>query len=57
MVEYVLINDATRAGYKDKDWIEVFGIYYRRHFIDEDHNRVLRMNKSLFVQWEYLEEL
>lgn len=42
---------------KNKAWVEVFGMYYLYHFIDEDSNRVLRMNKSLFVLWEYLEEL
>ena len=42
---------------KNTDWVEVFGMFYLYHFIDEQHDRVLRMNKSLFVQWEYLEEL
>jgi len=42
---------------KDSTWVEIFGMFYLYRFIDENHNKVLRFNKSLFVQFEYLEEL
>ncbi len=41
----------------NNEWVEIFGMFYLKHFIDEQHDRVLRMNGSLFVQWDYLEEL
>ena len=40
-----------------KEWIEIFGMYYLYRFIDENNDKVLRFNGSLFVQFEYLEEL
>jgi len=42
---------------KPNTWVQIFGVYYLRRLIDEDSNRVLRFNKSLFVQFSYLEEL
>lgn len=41
----------------ENGWIQIFGMYYLYHFIDENHNKVLRFNKSIFVQFDYLEEL
>ena len=42
---------------KPNTWIEIFGMHYLYRFIDENSDRVLRFNKSLFVQFEYLEGL
>ena len=50
-------NASKRGIEKDKTWVEIFGMHYLRRFIDEKHEKVLRFNGSLFVQFSYLEEL
>lgn len=38
-------------------WVEIFGMWYRRRFFDEQHDKVLRFDKRIFVTPEYLEEM
>jgi hypothetical protein len=48
----VYMNKEPKSGYT-----QVFGLYYLRRLIDENHDKVLRFDGSIYIDTEYLDTL